>query len=246
MLNYSNISVNKLKQIINENDVDKLVSIVYDIPDEELDIMDMDEYTSLVSSLKGLKVDYNIKFNHIKIDDYILYYKPITSLTYGEFLDINAYVKLNKIEYLYAIFFRLKIEDRPFSTPILEDYKFDINHRAGIMINQPAIYWFRIKSDIIRLNEIVKKRYSVIFEDDDVEVEFDETITDARVKAQYLHEQKIKQAFSKNAWEYTTHSLAGGDVTKYDEVYNTPLFICLNSLKLSKDLELKNQKTNIK
>lgn len=242
MITYDSVNVNQYKKLINARGIDEIIPIIYNKSEFELDEMDMDEYSNLIKGLAGLRFNHNVIYHSINYEGQELKYKNIFDLNFGEYIDLINYIKGNEIEYIYAIFFRRIIDTPPLSTPILEDYSFNINYRANIFKNYSIKYFFQIKKDIEKLDEIIQKRYSIIFQDDKKEIITNDIEMDERVKAQFIHEQKIKESFSKNAWEYTVYSLANQDITKYEQIYNTNLFLVLNVLKMQRELELKQKK----
>ena len=240
MISYKDITIEQYIKIINESDIDKVIDILFDIPD--LDLMDIKEYNKLIISVNKLKLQKNFRFDEINIKGIKLRYKPIHTLTFGEYLDILNYIKNDDIHSLYCIFWRSVIKERTLlDNYILEDYNFDINWRKKLFHNESIQYYFQIKEDIERLDSIINKNYKTIFTEDKEEDVIVEDL-DARTKAQYEHERKIKESFSKNAWEYTVYSLCNDDITKINEVYSQNLFTVFNFLKLRKDLELRNKK----
>lgn len=244
-MTYDNIDVKTYQKILGVKGIDNLIPIIFNIPESELDVMDMDDYSVYLQKMGQLaKQQHNFKYDKFVKGKFEFYYKDIFKLTFGEYLDMIHYIKNNQISYLYAIFWRLKVDHKPLSKPILENYSdFDIDFRSKFFETCPSKYFFQIKNDIEKLDDLIKKKYKIIFEDDNQEeIELKDNM-DARVKAQYMHEQKIKESFSKNAWEYTTYSLANGDVTKYEQIFNTSFILCLNVLKLQREMELKNKKT---
>jgi len=234
------LTVKKYKKLLKCKGYDSMVGVVFDLTPPEIDDLDIKEYNSKVKEILKLKKRKEKTYKELSIGENTLHYKGWKSLTYGEYLDTLNYAKEDKIEYLYAIFYRVEISPQtPLNKRELEPYDFDIDHRAKFLENADIKYFFTIKKDMEKLDEIINKNYRTIFEEaENTDVT---QIKDAREKQMFLHNQRIKQAYNQNAWEYTTHALSGEDPTKYNAVHNLPLFTVLNSLKLSKSLELKNK-----
>jgi hypothetical protein len=237
------LNVKKYKRLLKCNNYDEMIGVVYDLTPPEIDSLNMSEYNEYVRSLSHLKKQKNTRLETMRLDcDTTLYYKHWKYLTYGEYLDSLNYAKNDQIEYLYAIFYRA--EQSPptkLNKRTLEPYTFDIDYRAELMLNAHIDFFFTIKKDLEELDGVIQRNYKILFEDDE-EVNPEE-IKDGRERAMFIHNQRIKQAYNQNAWEYTTHALAGEDATKYNAVYELGLFTVLNSLKLAKALELKNNST---
>ena len=201
--------------------------------------MPIKKYNDYFKSLHSLKKPQFNKVNTLKWNNYNFAYKDIYSLTFGEYLDATNYANSNEIAKLMAIFYRL-FEPRKLDKPKLEPYDFDINYRSEFFKTIPSIFFFQIKHDLEKLDKIISKNYKDLFEEEQETQEVE--AVDKRTEAQFLHEQRIKQSFQKNAWKYTAYALSNNDATKLDEVYNTNLFTILNVLRLEKDLELRRKK----
>jgi len=243
MFGYDQITIEIFKKLSESKDLDGIIQSIFNLSEKDMDEMDMDEYTDLITKVGELKNYIPKRYKYFELSKSVkLGYKDFKNLTLGEYIDIQTYIKNNDIHKLYCIFWR-RIEKQGdiFDVDKLEDYSFDINHRSKIFNNQSIKYYFQIQSDLNKLDELIKKNFKIIFEDDVVEEKIDE-IKDARLKAQYLHEKKIKESYNKNAWQYVAYSLAKGESTKLEEVYNLPLFRALSTLKLEREMEIKNKK----
>ena len=237
------LSVKKYKKLLRCKDYDEMVGVVFDLTPPEIDLLPMDEYNEKLQQIFILKKQRYTRYESLTIQGETLFYKGWKSLTYGEYLDMLNYSKEDKIEHLYAIFFRREIQQPSiFDSRKLEPYDFDIEHRARLFLGADIKYFFTIKNDMEQLDGIIQRNYKILFEEEE---QIDPSqITDGRERAMFIHNQRIKQAYNQLAWEYVTHALAGEDATKYNDVYNLSLFTVLNSLKLSKSLELRNKSTS--
>ena len=238
-MNYSDIPIRIYKKINDLDDADEIVKYVYNYSEDQLDEMEMEEYSNLISSVLNLK-DYNfVKYNKLKIDDNIFKYKDILDITFGEYLDLQNFAKNNDIEKIMTIFWRLPIEnDRKYDQVKLENYHFDTNIRSEIFKEVSCKYYFQIQKDILKLEDLIKNNFDDLFNESGEKPESIE-FENKRDELEYIHNQKIRKSYSKNAWKYTTYALSGGDILKFEEVYDLNFIFVLNFMKLEKDLELR-------
>lgn len=239
-ISYTNLTIGQYQQIHNVNDIDRLISILYEIPLEDLDLIDMDNYIELTRSLDGFKKNINKRYSYILIEDTEFYYKDIGSLTYGEYLDCLEYIKSNDLTKLMSIFYRRGTK-RKFDSILFEPYEFDIDIRSKYFIEKPVSYFFQIKSDLEKLDKIINTNFETLFESDEEETTTKVDELEGRDKAMFIHNQKIKQSYNERAWEYITYSLSNEDITKFDEVYNKPVFTIFNYLLLQRDMDLRSK-----
>lgn len=238
-LSYLNVSISKYELFYKSKDMDDAICILYNINLSDLDLINIDNYYDLSQSVIDFREQkINKRYSHIILDDVKFYYKDINKITYGEYLDCLSYIKSNDITKLMSIFYRRGTE-RKFDSIDFEPYEFDIDIRSQYFRDKPVSYFFQIKSDLEKLDNIIKTSFKSLFESDEEQTNVDQL--EGRDKAMFIHNQKIKQSYNDRAWEYVTYTLSNEDITKFDEVYNKPLFTIFNYLLLQRDMELRSK-----
>ena len=223
------------------SDIDIVADFLF--PDDDLDILSLSEYNSYIKECAEFKNYKTKRYNQIKLSENIVlkYIDPL-KLTIGEWLDASNYARDNDIYSLLALFYRREeVEATIWEANQLEQYNYNPKDRKLIFKDVPIKYYFQIKLDLEDIDRKIQTGYSILFDSDEIKettVEF----KDKRDEAMFIHNQKIKQSYEKNAWGYTIYSLAKGDITKIDDVYSQSMWKVFNILKLEKELELRNKK----
>lgn len=235
-----NLTIEEYKELNILKEDDDILKFIYGYSDEELNLMDVLDYSLLLNDIKDYNNYVTRRFNYIQLGNYKLYYKSYKKLTLGEYLDIYNYIKTNDIHKIYAIFYRLEVAKKTiFDERVLEDYTFDIEYRQNIFNKISIKFYFQILDDIYTMGQLIKKNYKLIFEEEEKNIDISEL--EGAEQQEYLHNKKIKESYNNNAWEYIVYHLSNNDITNLNDVYSINIFTIFNTLLLRRKLELHNK-----
>lgn len=183
----------------------------------------------------------------IKLEDKKLKIIDFNTLTYGQFIDLEYYVSedfINNIHIITSILY-LGFEKEKFNNIEWENYsKVDIRERGEYIKNN--IYINDILNKIKKYLDFRKNIFdSYNFFYDPLEGVSEDELSTEEEKQIYKEELDKVEKSKKTMWEDILDSVCNGDVTKYDEVLGTNLFIIFNKMSRLRNEQLKNQ-TKIK
>jgi hypothetical protein len=204
----------------------------------EMDTKDPNYDYQVISMVFGFSLE---EIGELSIDDLIKYQKKISqwmeirkagpntkwcknslifninNLTFGEYVDLESFIKIKKYNEFLNIFFKLDI---------------DFN-------DAPVTILFNALDIFNEYQQNLFKSYETIFQfDDEDEEDEEERFISPKRTAINTKEQQMAAKQKKWGWYSVAFSLAKNDITKIDEVFNQPLIKVLNILTMVKDLQI--------
>lgn len=235
---WSDITINQFKEI-KSSDIDLkdeilMLSIILDIPINELESMDIKDLIPLTQGLSFLTTELpKIPKNEIIVKNETFYLKDLNTLTVGEFIDLEHFFTNDYVENLgiiVSILYRRRIiSDDIFSIPELENYGNWIYHRDSIISNEVGVGdVFGIVSKYLSYRKNLFELYEGLFDGDSDDEEDDEEIKNP----------KEKDNTKKWGWDILLLKLANNDVLKIEEATHIPIIQALNTLSMKKELKI--------
>jgi hypothetical protein len=167
-------------------------------------------------------------FNFSKnIDNFIA--KDFSNLTLGEFIDIEYFIENNESVKIIPIIYKKHKTDE-WENIVFEPYKYNVDERLEYFYDKSVNKTYGLIAEYIKWRDGFLKSYENLFQEsvneedeEDIELAGRERI-DAKVEAL---ENKAK---SKWSWESILLGLSNGDVTKFDQLFDTSLILVFNTL----------------
>lgn len=208
-----------------------------DSEDEIFDDIDIDELLNIINNIKWLRSEP--KFSVLdKIDEYTC--RDLNKITLGEFLDLEHYFKDNyylNLHYIASIFYQRQTTDM-WGNKTQEPYIYDLEPRAIKYQSLPITYTVGLIDYYIEWKENLLQVYENVFADTD----YDKIDNEEQLDAQEIADIKKEIAEEKKktiwSWEAIIYELSGNNITNYDEVFNTPLILIMNTLSMKKTLNI--------
>lgn len=202
------------------------LSIVADIDTEELNDMDIKEFSEFTKQYSWYKQQPSLKYKQ-EING--LQFK--NTYTLGEFIDLNFLFEneAENFDKILSILYRYSNHDA-WNNRIFEPLTFDLNERKKLFSDIPINDCFGAVVEFVKFKESFYQTYENLFnpiiESDEVEeLELDPE----DIKAE--EEEKKLSAFS---WERLIYDLCGGDITKVDQMTDLPVILVFNMLSMKR------------
>lgn len=175
----------------------------------------------------------------IYLDDLPLHIFDFDKITFGHFIDLEHLIEnyFDNIHYIIASIY-LSSNKEKFKEREYEKYALvNIDERAEYILENIYVndVYFNIEK-YLSFRENFFNHFSNIFVTNE-DIDIDE-LNEEELKI-YKEELKIQEKNKKNVWSDIIEICSNGDVTKYDEVLNTNLFLVFSKLT-----KAKNQSTN--
>jgi hypothetical protein len=211
----------------------EILAILADVSSEELEDLDIEEVTAMISQIKFVNSEPSKQYKH-QVDDY--HYKPLDKLTIGEYIDLEFYFSkdYNKhIGHIASILYRQKSTNE-WGVTIYEPYAFSPRDRHELFDEYKINDIYGIIPEFIAFRENFMDTYGNLFHDEsDSDEEEDKPTTSQESKDLQLKKSEIKWG-----WERLIYSLCNEDLTKFEDVTNLPLIMTFNMLAMKKELNL--------
>lgn len=246
--NWSDITINQYFELQSYGeDIDNLtlVSIIYDIPSDEIDDLSVEQFDELVTKLSFLKSKPKAQNSaFISLNGNTFYKHPdIYKIKFGEFVDIEHWITSSKEEdllYILATMYRKCINSDPdFDGIELEPYGPYVMSRAKHFGELSVTILFDLVDEINKFRAVFQENYQPLLAVKEEEIEDEdlssETIADKRAR---LDEENNQKRLNKWGWDVLVYKLAQGDITKFEDVYNLPLIQVMNFLAMQSELKL--------
>jgi hypothetical protein len=215
----------------------EILSILTDtLPDDEIwEDMDVEELSNITKELNWLRIEPSNDFKK-KIDKYTCI--DINQLTFGAFLDIEAYVNENYIKNIMnicAVLYRqTRLDD--WGNLEIEPYSnINIEERAKIFEELYITDIYGIVKYYLEFKDLVTTAYNTLFEPNIPEEEIEEVI---EYDAEELADIEAEKIQTKWAWERILYEFADGDITKYDTILSLPVIFIFNQMAFKKEMKL--------
>ena len=200
--------------------------------DPIIEDMDFDYVKSEIEKLGWLGLEPVGQLNN-KIEE--LYIKEFKNLTLGEFIDIEHYYieSIENLHIICAILYRKQLIDK-WGNIEWEPYEYNIENRGEIFLDQPITKVVSVLSGYIEFRTNFLNSYENLFQETVEDSEIEELSGREKIEAEV--ERMNNKSKSKWSWESILLGLSNGDVTKFDELFKTPLILVFNTLSAKKVL----------
>lgn len=208
----------------------ELLGVLADVPTEDLEDLELDEFSALLSEVSFVQSEPNKRYNN-KIDD--LTFKPFNKLKVEEFLDLEYYVTKDYIEHLpiiCAILYKRTIVN-VWGVLEYEPHEYDLEDRVHQFKDLSINSVYGVVSSYLEWRENFLNTYSNLFEEPITEEDLEE------VEPEDRKELEAEMRLSKWAWEKTIYVLANEDITKMEKVLGMNIIFAFNMLSMKKDTE---------
>lgn len=209
----------------------EMLSILTDTDINDIEDLDFDEMTAIISELSWINREPNRPINR-KISD--LHYIGFQHLKVGEFIDLEYYFTNNYHKHLTeicAVVYR-KSKLNEWGNVVFEPYTYDLNDRKVLFNELPCTDVYGIVKDYILFRDNFMNAYINLFQEPATD-EIEEDLTD-----EDKEEIKKEDQLNKWSWEKTLYILANEDITKIDDVLNMNLIFAFNMLSMKTELQL--------
>ena len=209
----------------------EMLSILTDTDINDIEDLDFDEMTAIISELSWINREPNRPINR-KISD--LHYIGFQHLKVGEFIDLEYYFTNNYHKHLTdicAVVYRKSKLDE-WGNVVFEPYTYDLNDRKVLFNELPCTDVYGIVKDYILFRDNFMNAYINLFQEPATD-EIEEDLTD-----EDKEEIKKEDQLNKWSWEKTLYILANEDITRIDDVLNMNLIFAFNMLSMKTELQL--------
>jgi hypothetical protein len=211
------------------------LSILSDLPIEDIEELDVDEMRQLIKDNKWCKSEPSKRYKHELLE---LKLKPFNKLCLYEYIDLDYYFGQNYIENLAnvcAILYRnTKLNE--WGDEVMEPYDFDCTIRADKFLDLPITDVYGLIHEFLKFRDDFLKKYENLFMG-----EADDPLTNeekAELDPEEIKEIEKEQQSAKWSWELMIYSLSKGDITKSDKIGALPLVYVFNVLGMKKELDI--------
>ena len=188
-----------------------LISIVYDIPIEEVGELELDEF------IKRIKIIDSILSNR-KYPQFSKYKSNIDVLTFGQYIDLEEYNKSSNWVRFLQIFY---------------------NDKTTYFSEEPVSLLFYAQDEFKKYQDSIFSNYSPLFggqeDEDEPEEEEDQPLLSPGKRFADLKEKRKQEIQLKWGWILVAFNLAKNDITKLDKVLELKMIMVLNILLLIKE-----------
>ena len=208
----------------------ELLGVLADVPTDELEELELDEFGALLSEVSFIQSEPNKRPTQT-IGDYHL--KPLNKIKVEEFLDLEYYVTKDYIEHLpiiCAILYKKTLVNEWRHT-LFEPHEYDIEERAKVFLDLSINSVYGVITSYLEWRENFLNTYSNLFDEPITEEDLEE------VEPEDRKELEAEMRLSKWAWEKTIYILANEDITNMEKVLGMNLIFAFNMLSMKKDTE---------
>jgi hypothetical protein len=212
----------------------EILSALADIPSDDLEDLDISEVSEMLAKITFINSEPSKNYKHV-IGEY--HYKPLNTLTVGEFIDLEHYFSKDynqHVGHIASIIYR-KVMTNEWGEIVFEPYEFKPSLRCSIFDEVCINDIYGILPEYLAYRESFMTTYANLFTDEDgsEEDEDDVPVTSDEAKAVAL-----KKSEKKWGWERLIYSLCNEDLTKFNEVTNLSLIMTFNMLGMKKELNV--------
>jgi hypothetical protein len=209
----------------------EMLSIITDTDINEIEDLDFDEMTAILTQLNWINREPNKPINR-NISD--LHYIGLQHLKVGEFIDLEYYFTNNYYTHLTEIcgvlYRKSKLDE--WNNVVYEPYTYDLNERKQLFNEIPCTDVYGILKDYILFRDNFMESYINLFQEPATD-EIEDDLTDEEAE-----EVKKEDNLNKWSWEKTLYILANEDITRIDDVLKMNLIFAFNMLSMKTDLQL--------
>lgn len=224
----------------------EVISLLSDLPLDELEQMEYDEFKTYMKDLNYLtktpppfKPKTKIKTSAGEL----FFFNQFNKLTNGEFIDLEYLIMsenyIENIKMILAVLFKRQLKPRDLLSDVeWEPYSGNLAIRANLFGNQKVADVFGAISEFIQYREEFYKTYEGFFgssEPEDLDELENEGIISRATRAKEVEKQN---SYKKWGWNLLMYNLCGNDPLKFEEAYKLPLTLTMNILSMRKELNI--------
>jgi hypothetical protein len=165
------------------------------------------------------------------------HYKPLNTLTVGEFIDLEHYFSKDynqHVGHIASIIYR-KVMTNEWGEIVFEPYEFKPSLRCSIFDEVCINDIYGILPEYLAYRESFMTTYANLFTDEDGSEEDEDEVPVTSDEAKAV---ALKKSEKKWGWERLIYSLCNEDLTKFNEVTNLSLIMTFNMLGMKKELNV--------
>lgn len=200
------------------------------------------EVGNISNTLKNLESNDNYK-ESITTKMGELHFKSLTEMSLGEYIDLEYFLKDDKIVETLCLIYRKK-NIKFWDIDTWEEWGDFIDKRRDIFLEHNITEIFgAIKNIINQKNKFIEK-YKDLWNKDDYDYDEElknENLTDEEKKI-IEEERKIDQVRTSFNFEFLIHSMTGGDIMRVEEVLKMNVDLLFKFLLVGKQYDLVNKK----
>ncbi len=215
--------------------IEQLAVLLDTSPDDEvINDLDIDEVIDIFSKLKWLQKPIPKKIEKTIGDKKL---KDFSDIRLGEFIDIEYYLNNDSIDgklMLASILYRrYKVDE--WNNIIYEPYVYDPIERSEIYKSVPIPIIEGLMEGYLNFRNNFLKNYQQLFESED---SFDDNFEDLQGREVAEMKKAVAENKKKKKWGYENliWNLSGGDVTKFEQIFDMRLILVFNVLSMRKSL----------
>jgi hypothetical protein len=224
----------------------EVISLISNLPVDELEQMDYDEFQTYIKDLNYLTLTPPPFQPKTKINTEageLYFFNQFTKLTNGEFIDLEYLIMsenyIENIKMILAVLFKRQFKPRDLLSDVQwEPYNGNLAIRANLFGNQKVVDVFGALSEFIQYREDFYKKYEGFFgtsEPEELEDIEGEGIISRATKAKEVEKQN---SYKKWGWNLLMYNLCGNDPLRFEESYKLPLILTMNILSMRKELNI--------
>ena len=212
----------------------EILSALADIPSDDLEDLDISEVSEMLAKITFINSEPSKNYKHT-IGEY--HYKPLNTLTVGEFIDLEHYFSKDynqHVGHIASIIYR-KVMTNEWGEIVFEPYEFKPSLRCSIFDEVCINDVYGILPEYLAYRESFMTTYANLFTDEDGS---DEDEDEVPVTSDEAKAVALKKSEKKWGWERLIYSLCNEDLTKFNEVTNLSLIMTFNMLGMKKELNV--------
>jgi hypothetical protein len=212
----------------------EILSALADIPSDDLEDLDISEVSEMLAKITFINSEPSKNYQHV-IGEY--HYKPLNTLTVGEFIDLEHYFSKDynqHVGHIASIIYR-KVMTNEWGEIVFEPYEFKPSLRCSIFDEVCINDIYGILPEYLAYRESFMTTYANLFTDEDGSEEDEDDVPVTSDEAQAV---ALKKSEKKWGWERLIYSLCNEDLTKFNEVTNLSLIMTFNMLGMKKELNV--------
>lgn len=221
---------------IEDNKMIEQLAVLLDIsPDDEIiSDLDIDEVFDIFAKLKWLQKPIPKKIEKV-IEDKKL--KDFSDIRLGEFIDIEYYLQNDAIDgklmVASILYRRFKIDE--WNNIIYEPYIYDPVERSELYKSMSICSIEGLMDEYLNFRENFLKNYQQLFEGEE---SFEEDFDDLQGREVAEMKKAVAENKKKKKWgfENLIWNLSGGDITKFEQLFEMKLIMVFNVLSMRKSL----------
>lgn len=221
------------------------ISVVENINPNDLHYLSQQELIDRYNKVKWvnsplIKTDTDT----IKLEDIELKLFDFNKITFGQFVDLEVYISNNYLENLHKIIscLYLSYNKEPFKEIQYEDYsKIDVEERSKYILDN--VYINDVANNLdkyLQFRSNIFDTFSNVFSSTNDDVDIDELSEEA---LKIYKEEKEKQEKNKDKIWFDILDIVAENVSNYDKVFETNIFLIFSKLSKIKNENIKSNKT---